>query len=185
MDRREALKKLAVGGATAAGLTAVMTSTAFANGGTINSIPPGSPLQSATATRLGGTVTCTLGISPPTCPFGTPTTARVDSAFALTPIGAATASPAENTWVASRNPLAVTVTGLPGDGDNLSIVIRFDFRSVCDSRPNGATAAWRCQSFDVTIATGGGGASSNVIILVTTAVASAPGSCDSPAPSPS
>ena len=39
MDRREALKKLAVGGVTAAGVTAVMTSTAFGDGGTANCRP--------------------------------------------------------------------------------------------------------------------------------------------------
>ena len=68
MDRREALKKLAVGGATAAGLTAVMTSTAFANPGTANCAASGTPTVTGSRNGSAGNITLTLGVAGVTCP---------------------------------------------------------------------------------------------------------------------
>lgn len=186
VDRREALKKLAAGGAVAAGATAVMTSTSFADGGTRKSIPAPVATPIATVTRLGSTVNCSLGIAVATCPFQTgltpTTTARVDSAIAGVSLAGGTLAPPANTWVSPRNPLVAAVTSIPGNGNNVTIELRFDFRSVCDSRPTGATAAWRCQSFLVTITTGSGGGSGTAVSS-TIAVAASPASCDTPAPS--
>lgn len=75
MDRREALKRLAVGGATAVGATAIMTSTAFGASGTQNCAaleanPTVTVAQDGNAGPGNATITLTLTTSP--FPFNCP-----------------------------------------------------------------------------------------------------------------
>ena len=75
MDRREALKKLAAGGAVAAGATAVMTNTAFAANGSADCPPSSSTYNVTAAAGSGNSVTFTANLvsAAPTCGCGTGT----------------------------------------------------------------------------------------------------------------
>ena len=81
VDRREALKKLAAGGAVAAGATAVLSSTAFANPGTQNCAAGGS--YAVSATFSGSTATLTATPASVSCPCGTSTPASTTFAWVL------------------------------------------------------------------------------------------------------
>jgi hypothetical protein len=117
MDRREALKKMAAGGATVVGASTILSNVAFANGGTPGCAPTGSVSLSYSST---GT-TVTIGASPTvSCPCGssqpdvtyqwTGGAASNGSVVISTPNG--TTYPAAYPWS-----LTVTVECLDASGD--------------------------------------------------------------------
>ncbi len=207
MDRREALKKLAVGGATAAGVTAVMRSTTFADGGTVScqptALPTPSPALSLTAfvtdtgggglgknaVRITSNTTTLANAVCGVCHGVTPTQAvqyrwTVDTfpAGALVSIfNAATGT--GNISGAFQTPMThpVYLRNSSGSG-NLPVgpySIRLTVRWVCTS---GARKAWACRHWIGTFTYSGSGSNGAV-----TATATVPGSgdsaaCDSPAP---
>lgn len=115
MDRREALKKLAVGGAAAAGVTAVMTSTAFANPGT-QDCKPTQGSYSTTGTTTSSTATISV-------------TTTVAAACPGTPCGGADTTLVSYTWtggVVQTGGTSIVVT--PGQGNtvpwSLTVTVR-------------------------------------------------------------
>jgi hypothetical protein len=92
MDRREALKKMAVGGATVVGASTVMSSVAFANPGTANCAASASVALSYSTTGNTAAITVSVtGVSCP-CPPGNPSSPQVTYNLS---------SPALGTWLSA------------------------------------------------------------------------------------
>ena len=165
MDRREALKKMAVGGATVVGASVVLSNVAFADGGTVNSRPTGiaggsvSFLPATTTSKNTRTVAATLTAIPAgLCPYGTPSTPRREYAWSLVPgteIGASISGTTFSTTLSTQTISSLNVL-------NGTFTVRLTIRWVCDQQPTGATAAWRCRSFTLVITTDTSGANGTV-----------------------
>lgn len=150
--RREALKKLAATSAAATLTATVISSRAFADGGTQGSQPTG----------VGGTIGLSVGGQTPNsvtfvadttalntgaCPFGDPVPNR------------------EFLWEVSRQPANGNNLDLTGGPDafgpagsrTVSVLtaftsesyrIKISARWVCDQSPTGTTAAWLCRAYE-------------------------------------
>ena len=165
VDRREALKKLAVGGATAAGLTAVMTSTSFADGGTVSCQPtlPSSLPVTLTPSVAGGKkdavslASSIAGVANATCPTCTPPTAptqtvqyrwTVDSPAGFGIYTAPTGGTRIDTGFGSlTTPVWVRLIAGGNIGSSTPITTRLTARWICT---NGARTAWACRHWTVT-----------------------------------
>ena len=187
MDRREALKKMAVGGATVVGASVVLSNVAFADGGTIGSRPPVSA-PTATFAKVSSAVS-NINYSFPisTCPFFTPTNARLDIGVSITSI-----TPAPSTTTGTVAPYSLgtstgnvaprtgTVTITWSVGTTRTVTLQFDARYVCRSRPGAPAVAWRCGSWQKTFTVNDSNGSLNSETPMTLVGNIA--QCDSPAP---
>ncbi len=200
MDRREALKKLAAGGAVAAGATAVMTSTAYADGGTSGCRPTGLPAPAVTLTPaitgLGkNAVQITSSISSvglatcSSCKAGvTPTQVvqyrwTVDGNSLVSIFGVSTGGTAISGGFQSSltNPVFLRNTSGTGNLGSATYTVRLTARWVCT---NGPKKAWACRHWTVTFTfdTGGGGDGTLSGVGATTAGSGNSSACDSPTP---
>lgn len=181
MDRREALKKMAAGGATVVGASVVLSNVAFADGGTPRNRGTGIPSTvSVTASGLPNQKSFTSTI---TVPSGfsclSPRTTRVDTY--LTVISNPNNFLVSNTGTAytnGRSALTFTVdNGAAFPVPTSTITVRFFARFVCV----GATNAWSCYSWDIvyTITNPNNGNNITVTYVGETSRSSAPsGACD-------
>ena len=192
MDRRDALKKMAAGGATIVGASMVLSSVAFADGGTKNSRPTGtaggtSPTLTAALTTSKSTRTInTLAVDATpagACPFGSPTTPRKEFAWSIV-AGTTSGTITGTAFGALASATATDVGGPTGSGWSGTFTVRLTIRWVCDQRPTGVTAAWVCQSFAALVTTSTAGGNGSVSIGPTTQDGT-PVNCDSPVPLPS
>lgn len=139
MDRREALKKMAVGGVTVAGASVVMTSPAFAF------TSPTPPLQPLITPTGNGTNVLTITLAPGlgSCP-GSATSSMVD--------GTARSNFAAGTNITANTfsgPSATSFTVTRGNGSASSFTFRYRARYVCNY-PGGSQFA--CRNWTVTVA---------------------------------
>jgi hypothetical protein len=160
MDRREALKKLAIGGATVAGASVVISSPAFASGGS-NGSQPGVAAPIVTLTKnptsndkAAGTVT----ISSRACPVGNVDPARLDygitefaSSSLLSFAGAVTPY-----TTASGSSVADPISLEWSQQTNRSITIEVSARWVCREADN-TNLAWSCGVWRYTFTANSGG----------------------------
>jgi hypothetical protein len=186
VDRREALKKMAAGGVTVIGASAVMSNMAFADFGSANCTPQGTQTlvfgnvtESASSTKQ---INFTLSVSGGgTCTFGPALGPRLDTEYVITGVSGNTVSSttvAQSAWVEGRTSITTTITMQSSMKANDTITIRFDTRAVC--KASGTTGAcWKCVSQQA-IYTFAGAAGAKAFGTPSGAVA--PGSCDSPEP---
>jgi hypothetical protein len=149
MDRRDALKRLGAVGVTATAASLIVSSPAFADGGSNNSRPtvPGPP---DAADFSFGSVSAGLDAS--TCPTPPPSSARIDYSVYQTGGSGLLGGPIQAPGLYSigspggdpsgRNAGPFSLSG----GAGATITIRFDLRYVC-REPGGAAPAWRCRSW--------------------------------------
>ena len=151
VNRREALMKIGAGGVMVVAGPAIISSIAFADGGSPNSLPSIAG-PSATYTKAGGVLAITTVAS--TCPFGSPASAKIQFGTSIN------TDPGGLTYVGLTSRWATApVTNVSwGTTTNTTVVVRLDLRYVCQSRPRaGATKAWRCASYLITVAVLGSG----------------------------
>jgi hypothetical protein len=192
VDRREALKKMAVGGVTVIGASSVMSNMAFADGGSANCQPQGFP------TDITGSVTITevindnnrdrfninAAITPPACPAGFAPNSSPQYFWTVTG-GTAVANdnmgPVSGSWV-MNNGVRIVDSGSNTILSTGSYTVRLEYRYVCS---DGSRNCWRCVgwqiSFDWTNIDGPGGGF-NMGIPTATTVGSP--NCDSVVPAP-
>lgn len=193
MDRREALRKMAMGTVVAAAATQVITRPAFADGGTVSYRPTGVPSTPTVTVSLTNfirdlniTLTAPVGGSCRTTSGG-PATPRIDTAYtATTSIAGVTSSftTAQGTFVNGRSSISTVGSLTSGrfggfwfTGD--VVTVRFFIRYVCRGSKPGR-AAWVCRSYETTVTvTGLGTVSASGLVTYPPGIAA----CDSPAPS--
>ena len=201
MDRREALKKLAVGGVTAAGVTAVMTSTAFGDGGTANCRPTNvstaNPTLTTNVTGLAKSavrvISSLASLAVATCNVchagTTPVSSiqyrwTIDSAPVGTNVGMYDAATLGNRIDTAFQTTLITNAYLRnvggGDLTSGSYSIRLTARWICT---NNTRKAWVCRHWilPLTFITGGG-ANGTVTPGVQVNGSGSSTACDSPAP---
>ena len=201
MDRREALKKLAVGGVTAAGVTAVMTSTAFGDGGTANCRPTNvSTANPALTTNVTGlnkdavrVISSLASLAAATCNVchagTTPVSSvqyrwTVDASPSGTTVGIYDAATLGNRIdTAFQATLFATAYLRNVAGGNLtagSYSIRLTARWICT---NGTRKAWVCRHWILPIAfSTSPGSDGSVTAGVQVNGTGSSTACDSPAP---
>ena len=207
MDRREALKKLAVGGATAAGVTAVMTSTIFADGGTVScqptALPTPSPALSLTAfitdtgggglgkdaVRITSNTTSLVNAVCGVCHSVTPTqvvqyrwTVDTFPAGAVSIVNAATGTGNIISGVFQApmtHPVYLRNSSGSGNLPAGDYSVRLTVRWVCTS---GAKKAWACRHWIGTFTYSSSGPNGTVTSTATASGSGNSAACDSPAP---
>lgn len=182
MNRRDALKRLALAGAVATTGPLLMSSPAFADGGTTGSRPvgvPSAPTVTVNQFLAGRFYRLNLSVTGATCPFGTPATARVERFYTVVanplPLGL---SPGPGTTYGLGSGIGFFVYDFAGIPTGTQLTVQFHARWVCDNRTGGA--AWTCRSWEIPLQFDGATFQIGTITSVTP-----PPSCDSPPPSPS
>jgi hypothetical protein len=156
MDRRDALKKLGMGGATVVGASMVISSPALADGGSVTSRPTvPTPTFNFPTTNLPNVGTYTFPAANCTYSSPGPATARIDYSIRATG-GTVTPSQAAGTYeigLTGGNPSGVTTQDLSvditGGGGGGTVTVTIDVRYVC-REPGGTSPgvpAWRCSSW--------------------------------------
>lgn len=191
MDRREALRKLAMGTVVVGASTQVLTRPAFADGGTLSYRPtslPSAPTITASLSGSRRSINMTLAVpSGGSCltTSGGPSTPRRDTAYSASLVGGAfptSFTVAQNTWVNNRTSITTrgTITNA-GTGNRWTagqqVTVRFYIRYVCRGSAAGR-AAWVCRSYQTTLTITSTSTINNSGFTTTTGLAS----CDSPAP---
>jgi hypothetical protein len=174
MDRRDALKKLGMGGATVVGASMVVSSQAFADGGSISSRPtvPAAGVTYVRTSNSAGRFDLSFGAF--SCLFGSLPTARIEYGVTRT-AGTATLAETAAYVVSSAGSASATVDWSTG----LSVTFRIDLRYVC--RDAGGAAAWSCRSDSWSFTSNGGG---NISTQAGPTSATVPDTCDSSPPAP-
>ena len=139
MDRREALKKMAVGGATLVGASAVMTNLAFADSGSpgcfsaYGTAYTAASLATASVVRSGnssnGTVTITFAAFSPTCPTGCGTPSVTYALYGTLTVGATTSNFGTGVWGA-LNTISSSAT-LPSTTTSVTFLVNVGVRVLC------------------------------------------------------
>lgn len=203
MDRREALQKMAIGGVTIVGASAVLSSTAFADGG---SKPACRPVPNAAKTlvaSVAGSGKNWIKITPtpdgvfpvvpcpPGCAGGTATVQYRYELFATVSGVALYTTPTGGTALTSAfSPASTTSVTAPvvyirktagGNLDSGTYTTRLTVRYICTV---GARTYYSCRSYEV-VAVYASGTGSDGDVSSTTSTIGPPvntSSCDSPAP---
>ena len=151
MDRRDALKKMAATGVIVSGASAIVSSTAFADGGTPNSLPNtgggGTISFTGTPHKNRGRVTVGLSFSLGTVPTGSCPDPTVPPTREYRYDGSISSSG----WLQS----------LPGSSVNLGTVstatVTVTVRWICGGD-------WKCESYVATVSTRQAGPNGTVVI---------------------
>jgi hypothetical protein len=179
MDRRDALKKLGMGGAAAIGASMMISSPALAAGGSNNSQPGVGTLTVALSKNPTNNDKAVGSVSIPArpCPFGSTNPARIDYGISgsgtslLEFVGGVTTytsptPPVSNPFVA---PISLTWSQQTGR----SVTVRVNVRWVC-LEANDTDFAWSCQTWDYPFtANNGGTVSAGTPVLISS-------TCDAP-----
>jgi hypothetical protein len=149
MDRRSALKKIAAGGAAAAGASLIVSTPVIADGGS-NSARPAVPTPTFSATGTVATSTITWTFPPSTCPTGNPASGAVRQYRLARQGGGSTTgtvlSGLGDVWGPTSGSETRTVTWNPTGPATQTIRIRTRVRYTCRDF-NGSSPAWRCATF--------------------------------------
>lgn len=160
MDRRDALKKLAATGAIAASAPAILSSTVFADGGTVNCQPLSFPTDitaSVAATAVDGRrnsgkdyVNVVATVVAPNCPTGYNT--RTVQYYWTVTGGTAQVHDGGNTTNISGQWGTVSSVRIANSGsaDTLSAgsyTVALQYRVTCS---NGTRKCWKCVGYNVT-----------------------------------
>ena len=189
--RRDMLKKLAVTGA-AAGLTStVVSSIAFADGGTAASKPievSGTVglVERARSSNSLQVRLSTAFLALGECPFGSPQDPRREFYWEIVgqPTGNTVAMTPGNTTFGAATPQTFTAVS---DFSNAVYTVKVTARWVCDQRPtNATTAAWICRAWTFQIFQNFDAITSAITVIIGSATTTSAGTvCDSPLPLPS
>ncbi len=184
MDRREALKKMAAGGATVVGASMVLSNVAFADKGTPKKQGTNIPLATdlvVTFVSSANQKSFDSAISVPnswSCPAGS--TKRVDTYLTGSNAGY-TVSNTGASYVNTRTAIITTVSTTNNAAfplGNTTIVLQFYARFVCVSASN----AWNCFLYTVTYVVNnpGGGNNLTATISVSRTSAASDPNCNTP-----
>lgn len=163
MDRRDALKKLGMGGATMVGASAIMSAPVFADGGSTSS-RPGTDAPTITLTRLNNDAASgSISIARLPCPFGTINPSRIDYGVSATTSSGTTftgAVAAYSTAPTISPPPPFAAVSLPigvaWGSTPRSVTITVAVRWVC-REANSTNLAWSCGTWTRTITANSGG----------------------------
>jgi hypothetical protein len=181
VNRRDALKRLALAGAVATTGPLLVSSPAFADGGTTGSRPvgvPSAPTVGVTTAVAGSFYLLNLAVTGATCPFGSPTTARVQRFYtvASNPLPVTLSPAAGTTYVTGFAPgLTVFAYNFAGIPTGTLVTLQLHVRWVCDNRTGGA--AWICRSWEIPLQFDG-----TTFVVGTITSVTPPAVCDTPPP---
>lgn len=206
MDRREALKKMAVGGATAIGASAVLSSVAFADGGSKPTCRPTPATSSTLTAAITGSGKSWISITPSVSTFtpaacpGVPCKAATASVQYRWELVSSTAGGPYSLWNASSggsivsgfsadSTVSVTapvvyIRNTTGTGNltSATYVVRLTVRHICTA---GTRKYWSCQAYNLSVPYSTAGGADGTLSATTQTNQAAPfnnASCDSPTP---
>jgi hypothetical protein len=179
VNRRDALKRLALAGAVATTGPLLVSSPAFADGGTTGSRPvgvPSAPTVTVSQILAGWLYQLNLSVTGATCPFGTPGSANVQRFYTVVsnPAGLSL-FPGPTTVYANGTSISPAMAKWPSIPTGTPLTVRFHVRWVCDNRTGGA--AWICRSWEIPLQFDG-----TTFVVGTITSVSPPAVCDTPPP---
>lgn len=200
MDRREALKKMAVSGATVVGASVVLSNVAFADGGTVNCRPSGLPsptitltpsatnTNAKTAVPVASSVASVAAATCPTCKSGVTPVASVQYRWTVDSPATGMGMYADNAGVTrldtsfqSSLTTPAYIRNTAGGTLGGTYTVRLTVRWICT---NSTSKAWSCKHWIVTFtySTAGGNDGTVSAVSATTTGSGNSAACDSPTP---